>query len=549
MKRVLLVLLAVAMVLSCLGSIVHADQSEGAEFARETMYKAQVETLPLTFAATVRFDETIGSSRGGVILGNYVDGDAPCFNFEIHQNGNPRLYIIAENGMVHDYIFKEVSVYTGQKTQVMISVDTVEDKAVCYLDGEAVQTLSIGNVMPMTFQRDAAVGGDLRSGNGQYFKGELFDVAWCEDTGAQVTGQRYILTGRPEEATREDGSGPVLKLEEKRIWLKDYKSTQEYAYSFAVLGDIQSLTCFYPDKLHYIYDWLAENVEEKKIKHVFGLGDITDDDTEAEWQLFLGELEKLEGLVPYSLVRGNHDSVMNYKKFITWESFGHTVAGSFDQETMLNTYQLLDVGQVKYLILNLDIGPSDRVLQWAEELIKLHSDRNVIITTHIYLYSDGTTLDSTDPMPALKYGGLNTGDTMWEKLFKKHENIVLILSGHIPVEQMVVTQTEGDHGNTVTQMLIDPQATDITYEGAGLITMLYFSEDGRQVDVEYYAAVKDAHYIPENQFHMELDLVDATQEAPIQTEKPADIRWYLIVIPVILAVLIAIAVILLRKKA
>lgn len=548
MKRIFIIVLAALAALSCLSVAVFAAEEEGAVFSREVMYKVPAENLPLTFAATVRFEET-ESRRGGAILGNYVDGDAPCFNFEINDKGNPRLYLIAENGMIHDYVFKEVSVYTGEKTNIVISVDTEEDKATCYINGEAAQTLSIGNVMPMTFGRDTAVGGDLRSGNGQYFKGELFDVAWYEDTRTpeNVTAQ-YILSGRPAQVDSAEG-GPALTLEEKQIWLEDYESTQDYAYSFAVLGDIQSLTCFYPDKLHYIYDWLAENVQQKNIKHVFGLGDITDDDTDAEWQLFLGELEKLEGLVPYSLVRGNHDSVMNFKKYITWENFGHTVAGSFDNETMLNTYQLLDVGQVKYLILNLDIGPSDRVLQWAEELIKLHSDRNVIITTHIYLYSDGTTLDSTDPMPALKYGGLNTGDTMWEKLFKKYENIVLILSGHIPVEQMVVTRTEGDHGNTVTQVLIDPQTTDKTYDGAGLVTMLYFSEDGRQVDVEYYSTIKQAHYIPENQFHMELDLVDGAEEAPVQTEETADTRWYLVAIPVVLAAaLIALAVLLIRKK-
>ena len=534
MRRMILCVLAATILLGCMTGAAFAAEEEGAQFSREAAYKVSVEKLPLTFAATVRFAQT-ESGRGGTVVGNYVDGSTPCFNFEIHEKGDPRLYIIAENGMVHDYIFKDVCVYTGQKTQIVIAVDTQEDKAICYLDGQIAQTLSIGIVKPMTFDRESAVGGDLRSGNDQYFRGELFDVGWYDDTRTpEELSSRYDLSGRPEKVTAAEGS-PTLTLEEKQIWLPEYESARDYAYSFAVLGDIQSLTCFYPDKLHYIYDWLEENIEEKKIRHVFGLGDITDDDTEEEWQLFLSQIEKLEGLVPYSLVRGNHDSVMNYRKYLTWERFGHTVDGSFDNETLLNTYQLLDVGQVKYLIINLDIGPTDKVLQWAEELIKLHSDRNVIITTHIYLYSDGTTLDSTDPMPALKYGGVNTGDTMWEKLFRKYENISLILSGHIPVEQMVVTKTQGDHGNTVTQMLIDPQTTDKTYEGAGMVTMLYFSEDGKQVDVEYYSTIQDAHYIPENQFHMELDTVDIVAEEPARES----VSWYYIAAAVIAVVLLA----------
>jgi len=83
------------------------------------------------------------------------------------------------------------------------------------------------------------------------------------------------------------------------------------------------------------------------------------------------------------------------------------------------------------------------------------------------------------------------------------------LSGHISSENIIVTKTEGENGNTVTQMLIDPQTTDQNNVGTGLglVAMLYFSQDGKNVDVEYYSTLKEGKYLSANQFSMELDKV------------------------------------------
>ena len=83
----------------------------------------------------------------------------------------------------------------------------------------------------------------------------------------------------------------------------------------------------------------------------------------------------------------------------------------------------------------------------VSEIIENHPNHQVIITTHAYLYRDGTTLDSGDVCPPSISGGTNNGDAIWDKLIKKHENIVLVLSGHDPCDSIILAQDKGENGN------------------------------------------------------------------------------------------------------
>jgi flagellar basal body-associated protein FliL len=178
---------------------------------------------------------------------------------------------------------------------------------------------------------------------------------------------------------------------------------------------------------------------------------------------------------------------------------------------MLNTYQTIRLGNVDFLILCLDYCPSDEVLNWANKIVKNHPNHNVIISTHSYLSDKGTPLSE-------KVTG-NDGAGMWNKLISKHKNIVLTLSGHITWDEIVIAQAQGSKGNTVTQILVDPQGTDGTLKGrmadglvGGLVAMLYFSEDGRQVAVEYVSTARNQYYMSSNLQSFTLDIQDIAQD-------------------------------------
>ena len=72
------------------------------------------------------------------------------------------------------------------------------------------------------------------------------------------------------------------------------------------------------------------------------------------------------------------------------------------------------------------------------------------------MFRDGTTLDQGDVCPPATTGGYNNGDHLWDKLISRYGNIYMVLSGHDPCDNVVTLQSKGIHGNTVTQMLIDP---------------------------------------------------------------------------------------------
>ena len=45
------------------------------------------------------------------------------------------------------------------------------------------------------------------------------------------------------------------------------------------------------------------------------------------------------------------------------------------------------------------------------------------------------------------------------------------------------------------------------FGGCGLVAMFYFSEDGRNVQVEYYSTIQEKYFMYTNQFTFELEVV------------------------------------------
>ena len=61
-----------------------------------------------------------------------------------------------------------------------------------------------------------------------------------------------------------------------------------------------------------------------------------------------------------------------------------------------------------------------------------------------------------------------------------------------------------EKGNVVTQMLINPQDIDLK-EPAGMVALLYFSDNGETIDIRYYSTVKEKWLKKENQMHINLN--------------------------------------------
>ncbi|MBQ7107843.1 MAG: metallophosphoesterase [Clostridia bacterium] len=306
-------------------------------------------------------------------------------------------------------------------------------------------------------------------------------------------------------------------------WYIGESKATDYAYSFAIIGDIQKTTKNNPEKLHYIYDWIVDNKNSKNIQYVMSMGDLTDGSSDTEWVLARDQHLRLENAgINQSIVRGNHDSISKYDKYITTAKFGTKLDSSY--KNMRNTCRLITISGVKYMMLTLDLFPSAEEIAWAENLITTHSDYNVILSTHAYFnnmsYEGNFTYNTevSSSYSSKKLEELNDGRTaddlysgkeIYDSLVSKYSNIVLVLCGHNdPYDDgpNFRTVTRAD-GSKVVEMMTNFQGVEEREGRAyGTLAMLYFSNDGKTVQVEFFSTVSSMFYKQKFQTEFEIDL-------------------------------------------
>ena len=113
-------------------------------------------------------------------------------------------------------------------------------------------------------------------------------------------------------------------------------------------------------------------------------------------------------ILPYSVVRGNHDAVItgaNPALFDTYfladafymSQFDGVNGGLMSTDSATNSWRTLTTENGdKWLIVNLDWAPNNDVVAWADQIIASHPKHKVIVNTHCYIHLDGTTCDRED---------------------------------------------------------------------------------------------------------------------------------------------------------
>lgn len=225
--------------------------------------------------------------------------------------------------------------------------------------------------------------------------------------------------------------------------------------------------------------WIREHRAEQNIVFVSHVGDIVDKNNAEQWAVAKQHLDTLRGVVPFSLTVGNHDmtskgdaqlfqqhfpaaSFTGYPWYLG--SYTHTRAEQNVSANNVNSAQLFNAGGVDFIHISLECNAPDDVLAWSGDLLAKHANRRAMITTHMDLgildkpkTGEGFIHDPKGRMRWIKIHGArgNTGDQMWEKLFRKHPNLRLIFCGdQSRVTALKLTATS-DHGQPVTSMLSD----------------------------------------------------------------------------------------------
>jgi hypothetical protein len=279
------------------------------------------------------------------------------------------------------------------------------------------------------------------------------------------------------------------------------------SHLIAVLPDTQVYAQLYPGLLDAQTEWILANSRKYTISYTFHLGDITNNNTPAEWQHAVDAFSILDGVVPYAIVPGNHDygpsgdastrdTLMNdyfsYPQISAWPTFG----GAYQPGRLDNTYHLFSIGPRKLIVLALEWGPRDEVIAWANQVMDRYPDRWGIMVTHAYLNNDDLRYDYKDTSHPQDFDphfyatpGVNDGEELWQKLVRKH-NFVMVLNGHVLGDGTGYLASTTDTGITCHQMLANYQFR--TLGGEAYLRVLELLADGNTVRVYTYSPLYDS---------------------------------------------------------
>jgi len=273
-------------------------------------------------------------------------------------------------------------------------------------------------------------------------------------------------------------------------------------FSLIVLPDTQYYSLYFPEVFLSQTKWIAASKESQNIKFVLGVGDITHNDTKEEWQHADAALQYLDGVVPYTLALGNHDMPDNASNRDT-SHFNATFPlerlqmnpgwGGRLGDDSDNHWRTFTAAGRDFLVLTVEFGPTDEILEWANGIVATHPQHHVIVTTHCYMNCDNTRVGNEDGGRPQNYPvGGNDGQAIWHHFIRKHANIFLVVSGHIICDESQGLLVEnGDHGNRVIQILTNYQ--DRPQGGSGWLKIIRFVPDKGLVFFTTYSPYLDRY--------------------------------------------------------
>jgi len=303
------------------------------------------------------------------------------------------------------------------------------------------------------------------------------------------------------------------------------------SFTIVVLPDTQNYSEKYPEQFLAQTAWIVENLKSRNIACVLHLGDVTNHNTQPEWDNAVKAMNRLDGHVPYFLVPGNHDygvtggcesracglsAAFPVAKFKDLPTFG----GVYDKEPdrIENSYHRFSAGGRKFLSLCLEFGPRKDVVRWANEVVAQHKDRAVILTTHAYMYFDDSRYDWTKYGPKQNWNPHNypvakatgddvtDGEELWRDLISRHENFMLTLNGHVLGDGLGRILTATPAGHDVHQLLVNFQMRP--QGGDGWLRLLEFRPDGQTIGVVDYSPTRKQHNAStQNQFTLKYSKV------------------------------------------
>ena len=188
--RALCAILVLSMLVPMMSVMAGAEGDSGMFFMSALVNSTAkfLEEAPNTFEFTVRLPKGY-TERPGVIFSNYEGPEKSHDNaicIQLQANGTVQLYYeTADFGNVK-YVFKNLDICTGDWVHIAVTRDEFAGKVSCYINGELAEE-QVTTIVPYGYLTSAeelkpmCIGGDYRSNNRYYFRGELRELVVYSD--------------------------------------------------------------------------------------------------------------------------------------------------------------------------------------------------------------------------------------------------------------------------------------------------------------------------------------------------------------------------------
>lgn len=277
-------------------------------------------------------------------------------------------------------------------------------------------------------------------------------------------------------------------------------------FTVAWFSDPQHYAEKYPGIYEGMTQWIADNAEKENIRYTLVTGDLVNDSSDEEqWQVADKSMTKLDGVMPYMTLAGNHDkdigknnSFSAYLKYFGSQRFdGVETVGGFYQDG-IGRYDILEFGPRPILLISMGYVAGGDSMEWINRVLKQHRDKTAILAIHSYLREDN--------------GLTGSGEDLFDDVVEENPNLRLVLCGHRSGVARVLTSFDDDGDDlidrTVHQLLADYQ--DGAEGGSGYLCLLRFDGQNEQIHVQTYSPYKnDFNYYPDG-----LDLEEFTIHFP-----------------------------------
>lgn len=292
------------------------------------------------------------------------------------------------------------------------------------------------------------------------------------------------------------------------------------------IPDTQTYSQFYPEVFTDQTEWIKDNYLDKNIIFVLHEGDVVNHMTSfTQWDNANDSMSVLDTFVPYTISVGNHDmgtdpiatannrNTTMFNKYFPYQRYNcNDWYGDHMGQDNDNHYVLFTADGMDFMIVTLEFGPSDAMLGWANNIVSANPNRRVIVLTHCYSNHGSDRVGDEDMFNPHGYGihntGTNDGDEMWHEFVKHHQNIFLVISGHVHSSDMSATTgmmtSIGINGNTVHQILANYQSFD---SDGGWLRIYKFVPNDDKILVTTYSPTLDEYLTDEhNQFELLYDM-------------------------------------------